>query len=60
VSLGDNIISLPVNCFPIEPLASKALGLSFPMLALAGVVVAEAIPVSVFAPVLELLWEDIL
>lgn len=49
---------LPVNCFPIAPLASNTLGLSLPRLELAGVWIAEAIPVDVLEPVLELPWAD--
>ena len=50
---------LPVNCFPMVPSASKALGLSPPRSALAGVVVAGAVPVEGLEPVLELPWDDI-
>lgn len=45
---------IPVNCLPILPWASMARGLSSPIPALAGVVVAEAMPVDVLEPVLEL------
>lgn len=41
------------------PSASKALGLSSPKPALAGVMVADAIPVLVLEPVLEDPWADI-
>lgn len=44
--------ALPVNCLPIAPSASSALGLSSPMPAVAGVVVAEDFPVP-------RCWEDI-
>lgn len=42
----------------MAPWASKALGLSSPMPAVAGVLVAEAMPVEDLEPVLELPWED--
>lgn len=45
---------LPVNCLPIMPWASRALGWGSPTPAVAGVFVAEAMPPVCLAPVLEL------
>lgn len=44
----------------MAPWESNILGLSSPRWALAGVFTIEAIPRSVLAPVLELLWDDIM
>jgi hypothetical protein len=49
-----------VNCLPIVPSESNALGLSLPISALAGVLIEDAMPVEVLEPVLELPCADML
>lgn len=53
-------VNVPVKAPPMAPFASKAFGLSSPMPAFAGVVIEEAMPPPMLAPVLELPWADIL
>ena len=49
-----------MNCLPMAPFASNILGLSSPTPAFAGVLICDAMPVSVLEPVLDelMLWVE--